>query len=98
MNNLEIKQMEVAGQCFESYEFPWPVSDVSGWEKHKTDQFRRKFWLDMTEEGESASLLCVYHVRFEPGSARVKDMFALDLDSGSEIGSPASSIGSNSLS
>lgn len=71
---------------FENHDFTSPVSEVWGWADHEKDVLTRKVWLDLCDEGGSDPLQCLFLVRFKPNAARVRDMYALVLGSGAEIG------------
>jgi hypothetical protein len=83
---LRAQRRRAAEDAFAEYCFDSVVSDTTHWEGVTTDEWARIVTAyDDEEEGDLLRLS--FKVRFFPGSATVMEAYALDMDTGAEVGS-----------
>lgn len=98
------QKTEIADQAFERYDFSGGQDDGtvamesdSGWDREDPDDWIKKVYVRYPDDDESAdSHLVSFHVKFEKG--QFAEAYALDCDSGNEIGCMPPEAPSNAAS
>ncbi len=77
-NSLTSQQLRAADNAYTAFDFDLYINDAGSWRRSEPDRLTRTIYHDGGR--------CAFHVHFFPQSAKLGKIYALDLESGCEVG------------